>query len=158
VQPPGATWNGLYTFDAVDAELRLLPMAARRALDIAGRHVSLAAWQRSPLPVRQALIVLGAGTWVDASAVVAQLVDAGVDARAQEPLPDPAADAPPREVVEALGPARLLESARWAGLHALDRYVLAQLARRGKLERLAAAYDEIVANAAVGGGSRFDTD
>jgi len=32
---------------------------------------------------------------------------------------------------------------RWRALRALDRYVLVQLARRGKLERLAEAYREI---------------
>jgi hypothetical protein len=144
VQPPDPSWNGLYAFDTVDPALPLMPMAARRALDIAGWHVSLAAWQRSPLRVRQALIGLGAATYVDPSAVVAQLRAAGVDARAQPALLDPAGDVAPPEIVAALGPARPLASEAWAHWHALDRYVLAQLVRRGKFERVALAYDEIV--------------
>jgi hypothetical protein len=140
-----ADWNGIYAFDAVDAELRLLPMAARRALDVAGLHLSLDAWQLLPLGVRQALVALGAGTTVDATAVTVQLTHAGAASVEQPPLLDPPAAAPPPEVTQALQPARPLDAACWTQLRALDRYVLAQLARRGKLERLAAAYDEILA-------------
>jgi hypothetical protein len=144
VRPP-TSWNGTYAFDAVDAELRLLPMAARRALDVAGLHLSLDAWQGLPLAARQALVALGAGTTVDAAEVVARLAEAGAVSVEQPPLLDPPAVAPPPEVTQALQPARALDAACWAQLRTLDRYVLAQLARRGKLERLAAAYDEIVA-------------
>jgi hypothetical protein len=135
----------MYAFDAADAELQLLPMAARRALDVAGLHVSLAAWQLLPLGVRQALVALGAGTTVDATLVATQLAQAGAVCVEQPALFDPPAVAPPPDVVEALQPARPLDAACWAQLRALDRYVLAQLTRRGKLERLAAAYDEIIA-------------
>jgi len=146
MQPPGSMWNGVYGFDAVDGELALLPMAARRALDIAGLHVSLEAWQRAPLAVRRALVALGAATRVHAPEVAALLHAANIVARELPALLDPAAAAPPPELCAALAPERRLEPVQWAELRALDRYVLAQLARRGKLARLVDAYDEIMAD------------
>jgi hypothetical protein len=147
------TWNGIYAFDAVDAELTLLPMAARRALDCAGRHLSLHGWQGLPLVARRTLVALGAAAEVDVLAVARCLSETGVQTREQAVLPDPPADQAPLEVSHALGPARPLDAEVWSHLRALDRYVLAQLAGRGKLERLATAYDEIVE--AIGGNIRW---
>jgi hypothetical protein len=50
----------------------------------------------------------------------------------------------PQALVHDLAPDRALDRARWNGLTALDRYVLDKLQRRGRVERLHAAYDEIV--------------
>jgi hypothetical protein len=147
------TWNGIYAFDAADAELTLLPMAARRALDCAGRHLSLLGWQGLPLVARRTLVALGAAADVDALAVARCLTESGAQARDQPVLPDPPADQPPLDVSHALGPARPLDADVWSRLRALDRYVLAQLAGRGKLERLATAHDEIVE--AIGGNARW---
>jgi hypothetical protein len=147
------TWNGIYAFDAADAQLTLLPMAARRALDCAGRHLSLLGWQGLPLGARQRLVALGAAAAVDAPAVARCLAESGAEAREQPVLCDPPADQPPLEVNHALGPARPLDADVWSRLRALDRYVLAQLAARGKLERLATAHDEIVE--ASGGDARW---
>jgi hypothetical protein len=60
---------------------------------------------------------------------------------------------PPTELIVALATQsadvapvpRLISAERWAQLRALDRFVLMQLAQRGKTARLFAAYDEIVA-------------
>jgi hypothetical protein len=147
------TWNGIYAFDAVDAELTLLPMAARRALDCAGRHLSLHGWQGLPLVARRTLVALGAAAEVDVLAVARCLSETGVQTREQAVLPDPPADQAPLEVCHALGPARPLDAEVWSRLRALDRYVLAQLAGRGKLERLATAHDEIIE--AIGGNIRW---
>ena len=35
----------LYQFDGISSELELVPLAARRALDRAGRKLSLGAWR-----------------------------------------------------------------------------------------------------------------
>ena len=69
------SWNGIYAFDAADAELTLLPMAARRALDCAGRHLSLLGWQGLPLVARRTLVTLGAASEVDALAVARCLTE-----------------------------------------------------------------------------------
>jgi hypothetical protein len=135
--------NGIYAFDELDDQLTLLPMAARRALDLAGVHLSLAAWQRMSLAARRQLIALGAVEIVTAQSVRDGLRAAGVPTRDEAPRPDPAADHLPPELNPALGPARQLTAAEWARLRPLDRYVFDQLARRGKRERLAIAYDEI---------------
>lgn len=136
----------LYAFDQADAALSLLPMAARRALDLAGVHLSLAGWQLAPLALRRALVELGAREQVpvaEVSAALAELSRAG-HTRPVPAIVEPApAEPPPSSVLEALGPGSPLTHAAWSGARALDRYVLRQLASRGKLERLAEAYAEI---------------
>jgi hypothetical protein len=137
---------GVYRFDAADAELSLLPMAARRALDCAGLHLSLKDWQKLSLADRVTLTQLGASEVVDTVRLIQLLADRGAPTR---PRPEPplteaeASAGPSPELVQALPPPHLLSSERWRRLSALDRYVLAQLARRGKHERLAEAYAEI---------------
>ena len=138
-------WDGLYAFDAADAELSLMPMAVRRALDCAGLHVSLASWQMLPQAVRRALLALGAATEVDSRAVVQQLTAASASAREQPALADPPAEHAPDEVKDLLGASapRVLEL--WPQLRPLDRYVLAQLCRRAKRDRALEAAKEIAA-------------
>lgn len=131
----------LYKFDEADAELSLLPMAARRALDCAGLHLSLKGWQELPLTQRQALVRAGAPDGVDVQKVVLLLAAARAHIRPVPPLTE--AEALDATVLEALPVGHNLDLARWQQLSALDRYVLAQLARRGKHERLAVAYREI---------------
>jgi hypothetical protein len=132
---------GIYRFDDADAGLSLLPMAARRALDCAGLHLSLRGWQKLGLESRQALVRLGSEDSVDGPRVRQALVGCDEDVREEAPLEEPAA---------ALGPSsELLQqlsgelSPLWTRLTALDRYVLMQLSRRGKRERVAQAWAEI---------------
>jgi hypothetical protein len=135
---------GVYRFDAADAELSLLPMAARRALDCAGLHLSLKDWQQLSLSDRQALTQLGAAEVVDTAQLTRLLAQRSLEVRPVPPLTEAEANAGPSpELVQALPAAQPLSHARWCQLSALDRYVLSQLARRGKLERLAEAYAEI---------------
>jgi hypothetical protein len=137
--------DALYAFDAADAALTLLPMAARRALDVAGVHVSLRGWQRLPLPQRQRLVALGALESVPVEDVLECVHDSFDEQRRQAPLREPAAsEPPPEQLLQLLGPARPLTEQAYRELRALDRYVLLQLAGRGKHERLLAAYDEIL--------------
>jgi hypothetical protein len=137
----------LYAFDRADAELSLMPMAARRALDLAGVHLSLAGWQLAPFALRQGLVELGAREHVPIAELRAALAPLSQSGHAR-PVPamvepDPA-EPPSSSLLEALGHGRPLTHAAWMQARALDRYVLWQLASRGKLERLAEAYDEII--------------
>lgn len=134
----------MYRFDALDEALTLLPMAARRALDRAGRHLSLASWQTLPIPARRELIALGSEHAVDVGAIVRCLLQHGAVTREQPTVNDPPEDRTPPEVSRGLGPGRAIDDALWSRLRALDRFVFAQLAGRAKLERLAAAFDEIM--------------
>jgi hypothetical protein len=134
----------VYRVDAADPQLSLLPMAARRALDCAGQHLSLKGWQTLALRDRQALVWLGAEEVVDRTRVAELLATCNADVRPTPPLaePDPATG-PSAELLDALPPTHDLSPERWRALSALDRYVFCQLARRAKIERLAEAYAEI---------------
>jgi hypothetical protein len=132
----------LYEFDEADAELSLLPMASRRALDAAGIKLSLATYQTLALGERRELLRLGGQEQVEVSAVCALL--AGVTSTTvqvyREPLELPLA------LARALG----LDAAGWQRLGALDRYVLDKLEQRGRSERLQRAFAEISARARPG--------
>jgi cyclic pyranopterin phosphate synthase len=131
----------LYDFEGLDDGLPYVPMSARRLLDVAGRKLSLAGWQSLSEEDRWKIARAGAGERVASEA--AAILDAANPAPAAvAPIADPSAVWPPAELVNALGPARPLDEARWQGLTALDRYVLVKSA--GKPEKLARAYDEIV--------------
>ncbi len=131
----------IYEFEGLDDTLPYVPMAARRLLDVAGRKLSLAGWQSLRAEARWDAARAGAGERVLLQA--AALFDtANPSATPIPPVSDPSAVWPPAELVNALGPARPLDEARWQGISALDRYVLVKSA--GKPEKLARAYDEIV--------------
>ena len=134
----------LYQFDGVDDALLLLPMAARRALDLAGRKLSLAAWQAAPLGLRQALVEEGSRGEPDATAALS--VIQRIDASAAEvvPLTDPPPTEAPAAVVEIYGSARPLGANLWRRLSPLDRYALVKVTRSRHPQRLQAAYDELV--------------
>jgi cyclic pyranopterin phosphate synthase len=137
----------LYSFDGVDAALDLVPLAARRALDVTGLKVSLEVWRALPFESRRALVDAGAGSAVDAERV-AGLLPADQVSRI-EPLSEPRDATIPDELSAAFGPARPISRALWQGLSPLDRYALFKVASRGNSERAQAAYAEIVGHSAL---------
>jgi cyclic pyranopterin phosphate synthase len=137
----------LYSFDGVDQALDLVPLAARRALDIAGLKVSLEAWRALPLESRRALAAAGAGPIVDLEGVTG-LLPADQVSRI-EPLVEPRGAAIPEELSVAFGPTRPISPALWQALSPLDRYALFKVAIRGDPERIKAAYAEIVGHSAL---------
>ena len=137
----------LYSFDGVDATLDLLPLAARRALDVAGLKVSLEAWRALPLDARRVIVESGSGPVVDAARVEAALGPQPV--QRIERSTEPSMSAVPAELVSALGSARPVSQALWNALSPLDRYALLKVASRGKPDRLQAAYAEIVGHSAL---------
>jgi molybdopterin synthase catalytic subunit len=144
----GAMQRGpVYAFEAIDADLPFLPLAARRTLDLLGRKLSLEAWLALPLADRQRLVAAGAEALVDPE--VLAVVDAARPAPLHVPArSDPDETAPPAALVTALlaaVPPRALDLARWRSLRALDRYALVKSA--AKPDKLARAYDAIVASA-----------
>jgi hypothetical protein len=125
----------LYAFDEADAELSLLPMASRRALDASGIKLSLSSYQTLGLAERRELLGLGAAAEVDVSAVRALLAGAISSSVPVYREPD--------ELPEALARELGLDAAAWLRLRPLDRYVLDKLQRRGRSERLQRAFAEI---------------
>jgi molybdenum cofactor biosynthesis protein MoaC len=138
----------LYQFDGISSELELVPLAARRALDRAGRKLSLEAWRHLDHAARRELVELGSEREVDVSRVVSVAGQAVPVPAAIEAVEDPPADAAPGILLEQLGPERPVPDNVWALLSPLDRYVLCKVASRGKPERLEAAYREIVGQSA----------
>jgi hypothetical protein len=141
---------GLYRFDDADAELSFLPLASRRALDLAGLHLSLEGYRKLALAARVRLLSLGAADTVDVTAVAALLTAEGATTRPEAVLPDPPAAHVPAELRTALGAvlgaALPLSDREWQRFRPLDRYVLVKLAGRGRLEKLARAHAEITAS------------
>jgi len=134
---------GTFRFEAVADELPWLPLAARRALDVTGLKLSLAAWQALPLEARARLVLLGVPDAIACDAVRALIVDAAPAPTALEPLDEltlAGCDAPAAELLAGLRP---LE-ATWPRLSLLARFALRHLARRGDRDRLLAAHDELV--------------
>jgi len=137
----------LYSFDGVDASLELLPLAARRALDVAGLRLSLEAWRTLPLAARRAVVQSGSGPAVDVAQVEAVLAAAPVTRI--DSSPDPDLSAVPAALTQALGNARPVSQALWNALSPLDRYALVKVSGRSKPDRLDAAYAEIVGHSAL---------
>jgi cyclic pyranopterin phosphate synthase len=139
----------LFAFDDIGPELDLVPLAARRALDLAGVKLSLAGFRSLSLELRRELASLGSAAEVDTARVHAI-------GAAAEPAPvalpvaaDPPADAVPAELVFALGTERPLDAGVWSALEPIERYALAKLARGSRAERLGGAYSEIVGKSAL---------
>jgi molybdenum cofactor biosynthesis protein MoaC len=137
----------LYSFDGVDATLDLLPLAARRALDVAGLKISLEVWRAMPLEARRTIVNSGGAPTVDAARVEAAL--AGGPVMRIERSFDPSVSTIPAELVSALGSKRPISQALWQALSPLDRYALVKVAARGKPDRIEAAYSEIVGHSAL---------
>jgi cyclic pyranopterin phosphate synthase len=138
----------LYQFDGISSELELVPLAARRALDRAGRKLSLDAWKNLDHAARRELVELGSERDVDVSRVVSVAGQALPAPKPIEPTEDPPVDTPPTNLVEVLGPQRPVPDNVWALLSPLDRYVLCKVASRGNPERIESAYREIVGQSA----------
>lgn len=138
--------NNVYAFEQIGDELELLPLAARRALDRAGRKLSLETWRTLSLDARSAIVAIGARETVDAASLQAALESASALTTPVEATADPSEEAPPSEVVAALGAARPMTDLTWRSLSALDRFVLASLAARHRANSMARAFDEILAS------------
>jgi cyclic pyranopterin phosphate synthase len=139
----------LYRFDEVDERLELLPLAARRALDHAGRRVSREGWGSLPVDLRKQIVELGTARRVDVDLVVESTALARPLPEEMERIGDPEPDRVPDGLRDAFGPELPISDAVWSSLSPLDRYALWKVASRGRAERIRAAYAEIVGVTAV---------
>jgi len=138
----------LYRFEGIDAQLDLLPLAARRALDHAGCKLSLEGFRSLPLTEREQLARLGSEDVVDVELVRTVARGGAPPAEPVAASLDPSPVAPPDEVVAAYGNARPIPPGSWSALGPLDRYALAKVARGKSPERLEPAYAEIIGQSA----------
>jgi molybdenum cofactor biosynthesis protein MoaC len=139
----------IYRFDEVDERLELLPMAARRALDHAGLRVSREGWASLPLDVRRRLIDRGSAREVDVAAVRRDCENARPAPEPTAVVEDPPTGSVPMTLASSLGSVRPLSDAVWSALSDLDRFALVKAASRGRPERLASVYDEVVGQTAA---------
>jgi cyclic pyranopterin phosphate synthase len=121
-----------FAFEESNPELARLPLAARRALDVAGVLLSLEAWRGLSLAARRSLITAGTAAHVDVEAVerivaLAEPVPARVPAVA-----DPLQIVPELEL--AAGERRRALELAWPELAPLERYALVKLVRSKKTE------------------------
>ncbi|HTM46305.1 MAG TPA: cyclic pyranopterin monophosphate synthase MoaC [Polyangiaceae bacterium] len=132
-----------YGFDDADDELLFLPMAARRALDCAGLKLSLQAWRSLSSAQRWQIARAGANSAVDWKQVTELTTGAAPAPSVITVMSEPSANQPPKDLIQALGPTRPLDTDLWRARSPLDRYTLVKLQQRGRTEKLARAYDEI---------------
>lgn len=133
----------LFDFDEAK-DLSLMPMAARRALDWAGRRLPLRGWQALTGEARRTLVVLGASATVDVAKVLQVISPVAATTEAISPLSDPTSATVPHQVSEAYASIGPLSDATWQTLSPLDRYALAKIAVKKRPERLRAAYQELI--------------
>jgi cyclic pyranopterin phosphate synthase len=129
----------IYRFEEIGADLALLPLAARRALDCAGIKISLAAWLSMDLRARRALVRAGSASRVDTERVERVIARAAVP---QAPIARVLENGAMPSELEAL-----LGDREWRDLEPTGRYALAKIAKKGG-ERLRLAVEEIVARPA----------
>jgi molybdenum cofactor biosynthesis protein MoaC len=139
----------IYRFDEVDERLELLPMAARRALDHAGLRLSREGWGSLSWDARRRLVAAGSEREVDVAAVVRECQGARPPPESTEVIADPPGGVVPEALAASLGPSRPLSTSVWSALSALDRFALVKAASRGRPERLASVYDEVVGQTAA---------
>src|SRR5206468_3710536 len=118
--------------------LEFMPLAARRALDVVGRKLSLEGWKSLSLVDRTALVDAGSADAVDAGKIAAVLVRATPAAPTIDPVTPPDPKEVPHDVISGLGILRQIQPDRWAALREVDRYVLQKLSHRP--EKLARAH------------------
>jgi len=138
------TEGRLFEFDTIDANLNLVPLAARRLLDALGAKLSLEGWKSLPISDRRTLLQLGSAAVIDELGAREVLTRATPLPRPTEPTGDPAVDVVPPRVASLLGTQRPLSAAVWSNLEPVERWVLDKVARSKNPERLPRAYDEIL--------------
>lgn len=137
----------LYRFD-VDDPFELLPLAARRALDQAGRKLSLEGFKTLPRAAREELSRVGSAEVVDVAIVRGIAASATPAAAVIDSVSDPAPSAPTPELLAAYGAERPIPAASWSALSSLDRYALAKVGFGKNPERREKAYAEIIGQSA----------
>ncbi|HET9958264.1 MAG TPA: nitrate reductase associated protein [Polyangiaceae bacterium] len=137
------SWDGIYIFESESERNCWLPMAARRALDMAGIHVSLEPWKGLSAEQRQGFINLGRAPTVDVAAVGRRVEELGLASRPEQKWTEPGADEVPRDVQLALAPQLTISKAEWSQLSPLDRYTLYKLASRERTDKAKLAWREI---------------
>jgi len=134
------SWHpAVFGFEEIGRELPWMPLAARRALDVAGRKLSLQAWQKLPRNVRLEVVQLGVSDDVDAARVRAAIFTADPPAARLEPDDEQRLEQPSAQLLQ-LQP---IPNDQWLDLSKLQRFALLHLAARDKRALLQRAWREM---------------
>jgi molybdenum cofactor biosynthesis enzyme len=125
----------VYAFEEIpEAELPRIPLSAMRALRVLGVAISRRGWDRMPLAARRELASKGTDEVVDLDEARRMLEQCPLEEiRLVPAVPEPSREQVPPELAGALGPGRSMPLAFWQRISALDRHVLAQVARNTRL-------------------------
>lgn len=129
--------EGVFDFEDIGDDLPLLPLAARRALDVAGQRLSLKAWQGLGIEARRQLVAAGAVEVVDVSAVTGAVAEAEPSPESQPPDDETRLAEPPPALRDRVGPI-------WPRLPALHRFAIVHLEKKGNTARLDEALVELL--------------
>lgn len=132
-----------YVFEELSDDLPRPPLAAVRALQSMSYLVSPQGWRDLAVEIRQAIAYEGAKDVVGGPRLEAAVKRISLHHVKMMPKPrEPDANVVPPDLLASLGPIRSITNHEWRGLRALDRRVLAVLARNTRL--LGRAIDEIL--------------
>lgn len=138
-----------FEMDEISSELDLVPLAARRALDHAGVHLSLEGWRSLPLELRQRIAHCGAFEEVDVTLVATISAQAVPSARLIEPVSDPS----PMTLPPGLSADNGVDGLVWSSLGGLARFALVHAVnraeKRGDPGILATAIDALVSRSTM---------
>lgn len=112
--------------DEIGPDLDLVPLAARRALDHAGVHLSLDGWRSLPLDLRQRITQAGTIESVDVTLVATLVAQAVPAPRLVDLVPDPPASRLPEGLSTNMG----VDLTMWESFDGLSRFALAHAAKR----------------------------
>ena len=152
----------LYDSEGEKRDLGVMPLAARRALMIAGELLTPEGWKSLTLADRRTVVVEGCKATLDRAKVQDVTHKANPPSDWGDAVTDPPVDEVPADLLERLGADRPLENTQWAELRPLDRFVFVLVLKEGPPERLSRFYDglfrrpePVVAVAAAAGAGHF---
>lgn len=156
---PGTVAQVVFPFEDVSPVLDTPPIAARRALDVAGLRLAAESFRSLSSDERIALARLGFADAVDVAAVERIVRHASPPATRAKPVPEPDPTTPPEQLNLVLGARRAVGHFDWLRLRPVERYALVHVMRRaiahddlGQLELAVASvlphHDELEAVAA----------
>ncbi len=131
----------IYEAEGEKRDLSVMPIAARRALMIAGEILTAEGWKSLTLGDRRTVVMEGAKTSIDRAKIQDITHKANPPSDWGDAITDPSAEEVPAELTEKLGADRPIETTRWAALRSLDRFAFMLVASEGPDDRLARFYD-----------------
>jgi len=131
----------LYESEGEKRDMGVMPIAARRALMIAGEILTPEGWKSLTLGDRRTVVMEGAKPAIDRAKIQDITHKANPPSDWGDAITDPPIEEVPPALLEKLGDERAIDLSRWAALRPLDRFAFMLIAEEGPEDRLARFYD-----------------